>query len=313
MTAAVRVEGLVKSYPEMTRNAVDGMSFELAAGEVVGLLGPNGAGKTTLTKLLCGVTTPTAGRVTVFGAEPVNGSGAKREIGVMHQAGPFDMMLTVEDNLRIAAAFKDLGWREVRSTVKELLDLLGLGGSAGQLVFTLSGGERRRLQIIRALLGRPRLLLLDEPSAGMDVGGRRQLWGLLRELRGRHGTTVLWTSHYVEELERNCGRVLIVDRGRILAQGGPRELAERYGSPVALVQPAEPAGVEPLVEQSRRAGLRAVVAGGLVELTGAGVRDRLPALLDRHRAEGRAVTSVDFRAPSLEDAFVDLVERRRDH
>ncbi|MGC0420025.1 ATP-binding cassette domain-containing protein [Embleya sp. AB8] len=313
MTAAVRVENLVKRYAKMSRNAVDDISFEIEDGAVVGLLGPNGAGKTTLTKLLCGVTTPTAGRVALFGAEPTVGSLTKRHLGVVHQAAPFDMMLSVLDNLRIAAAFKDLRWREARPVAQELLDTLGLGRATAQLVFTLSGGERRRLQVVRALLGRPRLLLLDEPSAGMDVSGRRRMWELLRDLRSLHGTTVLWTSHYVEELERNCGRVLIIDRGRLLEHGSPRELAERFGPQVALVLPADATRPEPLADLARKAGLQTVTTDGLVQITGRDVRARLPAILTRLRSDGLDVTSVEYRAPSLEDAFLDLVESHRDH
>ncbi|WP_331743647.1 ABC transporter ATP-binding protein [Kitasatospora sp. NBC_01300] len=308
MTTPLHVENLVKRYTGMTRNAVDGISFDLGDGAVVGLLGPNGAGKTTLTKLICGVTAPTTGRVTVFGEEPTAGSEVKHQLGVVHQSAPFDMMLSLLDNLRIAAAFKGLRWHEVRPTVDELLDTLGLGSATGQLVFTLSGGERRRLQIVRALLGRPRLLLLDEPSAGMDVSGRRRMWELLRDLRHRYGTTMLWTSHYVEELERNCGRVLIVNRGRLLQDGTPRELAERFGPQVARVRPADPAQPEPFADLARSAGLQAVVTDGLVQLSGRDVRTRLPALLTRLRSDGPDAASVEYLPPSLEDAFIDLVE-----
>ncbi|MFE0179089.1 ABC transporter ATP-binding protein [Streptomyces sp. NPDC059002] len=215
----------------MLHNAVDGLSFSVEPGAVIGLLGPNGAGKTTLTKLICGVTLPTNGSIKVFGTDPrARGGAGKRHIGVVHQSEPFDMMLTALDNLRIAANFKGLRWRHARDTVDELLRAFALTTKASRLVFTLSGGEMGRLQVVRALLGNPRLLLLDEPSAGLDVNGRRQVWALLGELRRRHGTTVLWTSHYVEELERNCQRVMILDRGRLLQFAAPRDLAERYGT-----------------------------------------------------------------------------------
>ncbi|WP_172381116.1 ABC transporter ATP-binding protein [Streptomyces sp. MNP-20] len=215
----------------MVHNAVDGLSFSVEPGAAIGLLGPNGAGKTTLTKLICGVTLPTNGSIEVFGTDPrACGGASKRHIGVVHQSEPFDMMLPALDNLRIAANFKGLRWRHARDTVDELLCAFALNTKASRLVFTLSGGEMRRLQVVRALLGNPRLLLLDEPSAGLDVNGRRQVWTLLAELRRRHGTTVLWTSHYVEELERNCQRVMILDRGRLLQFASPRDLAERYGA-----------------------------------------------------------------------------------
>jgi ABC-2 type transport system ATP-binding protein len=215
----------------MDRTAVDKLSFDVPAGSIVGLLGPNGAGKTTLTKLMCGVTSPTTGRVEVLGSPPAaHGGQQKRLIGVVHQSSTFDMMLPVLDNLRITAAFKGLPWREARSRVDDLLELFGLAETRAQLAFTLSGGQQRRLQVVRALLTVPRLLLLDEPSAGLDVAGRRQVWSLIAEMRRHHGMTVIWTSHYVEELERNCDQVLIMDRGRMIEFAAPRELTQRFGT-----------------------------------------------------------------------------------
>ncbi|MDJ0347411.1 ATP-binding cassette domain-containing protein [Streptomyces sp. H10-C2] len=138
---------------------------------------PNSAGKTTLIKTICGVTVPTGGSVEVFGADPAaHGGRAKRQIGAVHQSGPFDKTLPAMDNLRIAAAFKGLRRRDVRHEVDDLISAFSLGAKTSQLVFTLSGGELRRLQVIRALPGGPPLLLLDEPSAGLDITGRRQVW-----------------------------------------------------------------------------------------------------------------------------------------
>ncbi|MFI1016828.1 ABC transporter ATP-binding protein [Streptomyces sp. NPDC020965] len=310
--AAIRARDLVKRYQDMDRNAVDGLSFDIEAGAVVGLLGANGAGKTTLTKMICGVTVPCRGTIEIFGADPAaKGGHAKRAIGVVHQSGPFDMMLTVLDNLRIAAAFKGLRWRQVRAAATDSLGAFGLDSKASQLVFTLSGGELRRLQMIRALLGTPPLLLLDEPSAGLDVTGRRQVWELLSELRREHGTTVLWTSHYVEELERNCQRVLIIDRGRLVEYAAPRELAERFGGQIALLRPLSSRDATRLAgalgAQLDCPGLRVAVTDGRVEIAGPDVRTRLPALLTGARELGIGVDDVEYRSPSLEDAFLELV------
>ncbi|MGH4029243.1 ABC transporter ATP-binding protein [Actinomycetota bacterium Odt1-20B] len=311
-TAAIRADGLVKRYKGMDVNAVDHLSFTVEQGAVVGLLGPNGAGKTTLTKLICGATSPTRGQVRVFGADPAaRGGRAKRHIGVVHQSGPFDMMLPALDNLRIAASFKGLRWRDVRRTVHESLSAFGLDGKLSQLTFTLSGGEMRRLQVVRALLGDPPLLLLDEPSAGLDVAGRRQVWALLEELRRQHGTTVLWTSHYVEELERNCPRVLIVNRGRLVRYSTPRELAERYGGHAALLRPVDPHEARELADvltaHHGTSRLRVTVTDGRVEVSGQDLRVRLPGLLRDATERGLDVGAVEYRAPSLEDAFLELV------
>lgn len=310
MTPAVHAHDLVKRYDGMDRDAVSGLSFEIEPGAAIGLLGPNGAGKTTLIKMICGATVPTRGAVEVFGADPAAPSGVtKRGIGVVHQSGPFDMMLPALDNLRITVAYKGLRWREVRPRVDELLTAFGLDGKVGQLVFTLSGGEMRRLQVIRALLGDPPLLLLDEPSAGLDVGGRHQVWSLLHELRRRHGTTMLWTSHYVEELERNCQRILVVNHGRLVEFAAPRELAERFGGQVALVRPDSPRDTDGLlaVLGRGRPQLRVTAGDGHVEVRGQATRTRLPALLSEAAALGIGVGPVEYRTPSLEDAFLTLV------
>ncbi|MEU5643915.1 ABC transporter ATP-binding protein [Streptomyces milbemycinicus] len=312
MTPAVHAHELVKRYGGMAHDAVSHLSFAIEPGEVIGLLGPNGAGKTTLIKMICGATVPTRGAVEVFGADPAGPTGAvKRGIGVVHQSGPFDMMLPALDNLRTAARYKGLRWRDVRRQVDDLLTAFGLDGKTGQLTFTLSGGERRRLQVIRALLGDPPLLLLDEPSAGLDVSGRRQVWSLLHELRRRHGTTMLWTSHYVEEVERNCRRVLVVDHGRLVEFAAPRELAERFGGQVALVRPKRPQDTDALLAVLGQAQPPLRMASregeGEVEVRGQGMRTRLPALLTRAEALGIGIGAVEYRTPSLEDAFLTLV------
>ncbi|ANW16913.1 ABC transporter ATP-binding protein [Streptomyces clavuligerus] len=309
---AVHVHDLVKRYKGMDRDAVHHLSFDIEQGAVIGLLGANGAGKTTLTKLLCGVTTPDRGSVRIFGADPAaRGGRAKRAIGVVHQTGPFDMMLSALDNLRIAARFKGLRWRDTQESATGALHAFGLEKKADQLVFTLSGGELRRLQMIRALLGTPPLLILDEPSAGLDVTGRRQVWKLLADLRRQHGTTVLWTSHYVEELERNCRRVLIIHEGRLVEYAPPRTLAERFGGQIALVRPLSAHDTERLAGAlgTRPDGhpLRVAVSDGRVEIAGRDMRTRLPSLLTRVTDLGIGIDTVEYRTPSLEDAFLALV------
>ncbi|WP_116209269.1 ABC transporter ATP-binding protein [Streptomyces olivoreticuli] len=308
MNQAVQARNLVKRYKSMQRNAVDGLTFHIAAGAVIGLLGPNGAGKTTLIKLICGVTVPSQGSVEVFGANPAaHGGAAKRGIGVVHQSGPFDMMLPAIDNLRIAARFKGLRWRDIRHRVDELLAAFGLDTAVSQLTFTLSGGELKRLQVIRALLGDPSLLLLDEPSAGLDVNGRRQVWALLDELRRQYGTTVLWTSHYVEELERNCQQVLIVNHGRLVKFAAPRDLAEQFGGHAALLSLARPHDTNRLAALLGQPELQVTVSGRRVEVSGRDVRALLPTLLTAARALGIGIDTIEYRTPSLEDAFLELV------
>lgn len=301
---AVTAIALTKIYPGAPTPAVDHMTFSVPAGQSVGLLGPNGAGKTTLLKLACGVSPPTAGQITVHGAAP--GGTAKRDLAVVHQSGPFDMMLTVQDNLRIAAAFRGLSWRRVRSRAAALLDQFDLAGRAGDLVFTLSGGQRRRLQMVRALLRVPRLLLLDEPSAGLDVEGRRRVWDLIGDLRRTHGLTLVWTSHHMDELERNCERILVVQHGRILRDGSPDQLKDEAGQVTAELRTGSPQDWAMVAECARLAGLAADRRADVFVLTGDDLRRRLPAVIAALTDRQVAIESVAVAGSSLEDAFLAL-------
>ena len=310
MTRAVTVLDVVKTYRGAARNALDGVTFDVGSGQVVGVLGPNGAGKSTLIKLICGVMPPTSGTVAIFGADPAD-HRVRRDLGAVHQASSFDMMLPVADNLKIAAALRGLRWRAVRAHAERLLDAFDLAHCADQLVFTLSGGQQKRLQVVRALLRVPRLLLLDEPSAGMDVAGRRLVWHLLDGITAEFGTTVLWTSHNIDELERRCEQVLVVDRGRLLEYASPRDLVERYGQSHLAIRPADAAHGPRIAELAGRAGLRASCDPDVVRLTGPETADRWPALFATLHEHGIAVASVETRRTSLEDVFMTLTAREQ--
>lgn len=309
MTAAVAARTLTKKYRTMDQPALRDVTFTLAEGDVVGLLGPNGAGKTTLVKLMCGVTTRSGGTLTVCGGDPVRHAAVvKRKIAVVHQDAPMDNMLPAIDNVKIAAAFRGLRWRAVRDRVDELFALFDLAGVGGQLAFTLSGGQRRRLQLVRALLVVPRLLILDEPSAGLDVRGRRQMWELIGKLNIEHGTTVIWTSHYIEEIERNCSRVLIVDRGRLVRDARPADLVRQFGERSVVVRLPDPDDRARLLASLPDGS---VTASGEDELTvcGAGADEHLSTVVDLVRDAAAREATIQFRMPSLEDAYVALVDQ----
>ncbi|MEU7834631.1 ABC transporter ATP-binding protein [Nonomuraea sp. NPDC049129] len=308
---AVATRSLTKLYKPKVRPAVDAVTFTLEEGSVVGLLGPNGAGKTTLVKLLCGVTTPTAGRVQVLGGDPfAEAATVKQRVAVMHQSMPVDNMLSARDNLRIAASFRGLRWRTVRSRVDELIAQFGLEGAMDQLAFTLSGGQRRRLQLVRALLVVPRLLILDEPSTGLDVQGRRQMWEVIGKLNSEHETTVIWTSHYIEEIERNCTRVLIMDGGALIRDESPSVLVNEFGERSIRLR---------LPETADRDRLSALIPADCViacahdeiEIGGSLADGDLSAVIGLVRDAAERGATVEFRVPSLEDAYVALVDRRR--
>lgn len=311
MTAVVVAEGLTKKYGTMSRPALADVTYTLDEAEVVGLLGPNGAGKTTLVKLICGVTSRSAGTLTVCGGDPIAAAAeVKQAVAAVHQSGPMDNMLPAIDQVKIAAAFRGLRWRDVRHRVDEMLAMFDLQDVAGQLAFTLSGGQRRRLQLIRALLTVPRLLILDEPSAGLDVQGRRQMWELIAKLNAEHGTTIIWTSHYIEEIERRCSRALIIDRGRLVCDDTPARLVAAYGRQVVLVRLPDPDDRDRLRALLPPSAVTAADSSAFT-IDGASADEHLPVVIDLVRAAAARGATIEFRTPSLEDAYVALVDQGR--
>jgi ABC-2 type transport system ATP-binding protein len=223
---AVCVRSLVKEYKDGTR-AIRGIDLEVRSGEVVAVLGPNGAGKTTFLRQLTTELRPSGGTIRVFGIDVVSEpQRAKRLMGITPQeAGMFES-LTVYEHLQLFARLKGLSGRAASSATVEVLDLLGLAEHARRSVGSLSGGLRRRILIGLALLGRPPLLILDEPTTGLDPASRRTVWSVLRQIVQR-GTTVVLSTHYMEEAERLSDRIAIIDSGRVIAFGTVRELLAR--------------------------------------------------------------------------------------
>lgn len=222
--AAVRIVGLRKYFG--TVRAVDGLDLEIHEGEVFGLLGPNGAGKTTTIKVLLGLTRPSAGAVEVVGLDPTHHPREIRaRVGYAMQQLALDLYLTGRENLRVFAELFNLPPRNIGQRVEDVLAWAGLLGSADRLIRTYSGGMRRRLNLAVSLLHRPELFFLDEPTLGLDVHSRRQLWELIEEVRAS-GTTVVLTTHYLEEANQLCDRVGVMDKGRLVALGSPARLKE---------------------------------------------------------------------------------------
>jgi ABC-2 type transport system ATP-binding protein len=198
------------------KDIIRGVTFQVNKGEVVGLLGPNGAGKTTLIKLLAGVHTPKKGQVTIFGQDPYSTPRVRKRFGVMHQSGGTDQMISGWDNLYIAGRFFGLERERVKKRVEELAVVFGEPTFLERPTLTYSGGQTRRLQILRALLHNPDFLVLDEPTTALDVEGRHAFYQALHDLLAERHITVIWTTHYLEEVERNCTRVLIIQDGTLL-------------------------------------------------------------------------------------------------
>jgi ABC-2 type transport system ATP-binding protein len=227
----IEARGLGKDFGAI--RALDGLDLDVGEAEFFGFLGPNGAGKTTTVHLLATLLRPARGTARVCGHDVVRESLAvRRNIGLVFQEATLDRDLTVEENLRFAARLWDVpggrGGRAAGARIDELLRLFGLAERRDSPVRTLSGGMRRAADIARGVLHRPRLLFLDEPTAGLDPRARRTLWQLIRELRAASGMTVFLTTHYVEEAEP-CDRVAVLDRGRLVAYGTPAELKRAVG------------------------------------------------------------------------------------
>ena len=222
MSAIIEVENLRKSYGSSI--AVDGISFTVQAGECFGLLGPNGAGKTTTIRMIYGFTPRESGRLSLFGTD-CDGAwrSLKAKIGVCQQEDNLDPDLTVRQNLETFAAYFDIPSNLVNDRVMSLLQFTALEGREHANVMELSGGLKRRLVLARALLNEPQLLILDEPTSGLDPQSRHQLWSRLDELKSR-GLTTLLTTHYMDEAQRLCDRLIIMDQGKILIEGAPLDL-----------------------------------------------------------------------------------------
>ena len=236
---AIEVRDLVKRYRGATGNAVDGISFEVPDGELFCLLGPNGAGKTTTVSILTTVLAPTSGHVLVAGRDlATQRTDIRACTGIVFQQPALDANLTAEENIRLHAVLYGLyPWRPsrrlmpaaYRRQVRDLAEILRIAGALGRPVRSLSGGTRRKLEIVRALLHQPRVLFLDEPTTGLDPQSRRGLWSHLRQTRARYGTTIVLTTHYLEEAEA-ADAVCVLAHGRVIERGTPGEIKARHDS-----------------------------------------------------------------------------------
>ena len=296
---AIDIQGLSHRYGD--RAALSEISFSVAEREIFGLLGPNGGGKTTLFRLLSTLLPIQTGAARIFGCKlAAQQSQVRALIGVVFQSPSLDRMLTVSENLRHQGHLYGLRGAELRQRIAERLERLGLAGRAGDRVASLSGGLQRRVEIAKGLLHNPRLLLLDEPSTGLDPGARDDLWRYLRQLRDSAGVTVLVTTHLMEEAE-HCGQLAILDQGRLVAQGPPAELKSTVGGDCITITSDAP---QQLAEQiaGRFQVTPQMIAGNLrIEQAGGHdlVRELAVAFPDR-------VKTITLGKPTLQDVFIHV-------
>jgi len=300
---AVEVEDLRHLYG--SRQALAGVSFRVSLGEIFAFLGPNGGGKTTLFKILSTLMPATGGTVRVLGRDLAHEARAVRmRLGVVFQRASLDPKLTVAENLRHHGHLYGLHGGALRHQAQGMLGRLGLADRAADLVETLSGGLQRRTELAKGLLHRPDLLLLDEPSTGLDPGARRDFMAYLHQLRAEDGVTVLLTTHFIEEAER-CDRVGILQRGRLVATGTPDELKGRIGGDVVVVRAKDPEGLRRKIQD--RFGAEPALVEGTLRLERPRGHEFARELVEAFSGEIQGVT---FGKPTLEDVFVHLTGHR---
>ena len=301
--ASVAVQGLLHDYG--AHPVLRGVDFSVGEGEIFGLLGPNGGGKTTLFRILATLVRPAGGRALIFGHDVVREAREVREsIGVVFQSPALDRRLTVRENLDVQGRLYGLGGRALRRAADEMMRRVRLLDRADDRVDRLSGGLMRRAEIAKGLLHRPRLLLMDEPSSGLDPGARQDLWDLLRELRERERTTLLLTTHLLEEADR-CDRLAILSEGRLVAAGTPHELKSEIGGDVIVIATAAPVEVRDGIE--RRFGGPVQVVEGTVRLERPSGHQLIPRIVE---AFADRIDSVTLGKPTLLDVFIHKTGHR---
>lgn len=294
----ISVQNLVHRYE--SRTALNGVSFDVGPAELFGLLGPNGSGKTTLFRILSTLMIPTAGRAIVMGCDAAQDpSRLRRQIGVVFQAQSVDPKLTAYENLWHQGHLYGLRGPELKKRIEEILARVGLLDRAKELVETFSGGMQRRIELAKGLLHHPGVLLLDEPTTGLDPGARRDLWQYLQMLRDEEHVSVLVTTHLMEEAER-CDRLAILNEGNLVALGTPAELKSEIGGDVILLDAARDAGL--LAEHIRtRFHVATTVLGNQVRIEQEGGHRFVPDVVEAFPGE---IQAISVSKPALEDVFI---------
>jgi ABC-2 type transport system ATP-binding protein len=309
--AAIEIRALTKRYGDVS--AVDDLSFSARAGRVTGFLGPNGAGKSTTILMLTTLLPPSAGTARVAGHDIRRESPAvRRVIGAALQEVALDPLLTGREHLQLQAALQGIAKAERRNRVDELLERVGLAAAAGRRVAGYSGGMKRRLDLALALVHRPRVLFLDEPTIGLDPQSRADLWDEVRRLARVDGVTVFLTTQYLEEADVLADRVGIIDAGRIVAEGPPEDLKAQSGPPRVEVTPADPRERERLHAVLGRFGVPTTAAPGNAAVQLADSAEPLTDLVRALDDEGLRVRHLELHQPSLDDVFLSKTGRKLD-
>jgi len=306
---AIEVRNLTKIFGHLV--AVDHISFEVEEGEIFGFLGANGAGKTTTIMMLATARTPTSGTATVSGYDITrDGSKIRESIAVVFEELSLDVDLTGRENLDFHARMYHIPKKTREKRISRALELVGLRTKQNMLVKHYSGGMQRRLEIARAMVNQPRILFLDEPTLGLDVQTRRMLWDYAKKLNKESGTTILLTTHYVEEADYLCDRVAILEQGKILVTDTPGGLKNSLGDSLLSVKLLQ--GADELAKLLKEVNWVKEVNqhDGWLELTVGSEGTRIPEIVRLSREHGFAISSISQHKPSLEDAFLHYAGRK---
>lgn len=296
----LRIEGLTRRFGD--RVALNALSFQVSQGEIFGLLGPNGAGKSTAFQILACILRPDAGNVFLEGRRlELDDAGLRTRMGVVFQRGSLDDQLTARENLMLGARLYDVPRSEARRRVDAMFDLIELADRAKERVAGWSGGMKRRLELARALVHRPQILLMDEPTQGLDESSFRRFWAHVKALRESEGLTVLLTTHRPEEAEQ-CDRLAILDTGKLIASDTPRALAARMGGDVITLEAEDPDAVAETL--GSELGLSAVIVEGRVQIERREGHALVPRLVEAFPP--RTLLSISLRKPTLADVFLKL-------
>lgn len=306
---AIVVKNLVKRYDSFT--ALDHVDLSVAVGECFGSLGPNGAGKTTLIRILTGLLHPTEGEAIVAGEDVAKRPDAvRRAIGVVSQAMTTDLDLTGWENLDIYGKYYQVPEKERRDRIRELLERVGLTERADDLVAAYSGGMRRRLEIARGLIHRPKILFLDEPTIGLDPQSRRVVWDLLQQFRKNENLTIFLTTHYMDEADLLCDRIAIIDAGKILVMDSPENLKKKIpGSDILEISVDGAREGLPAALQALPSVHKVVVEEGALRVYADQGAQAIPVLMEAIQKQGLKVQSISLKQQTLEDVFIHYTGR----
>jgi ABC-2 type transport system ATP-binding protein len=304
----VEAEGLVRDFGDL--RAVDGIDLEVEAGEIFGFLGPNGAGKSTVVRMLVTLLRPTAGVARVAGFDVVKEPTAvRRSIGVALQDAAIDPLMTGNELLHLQAILHGLGSKRAAERCPEMLERVGLTAAGDRRVGTYSGGMRRRLDLALALIHRPTVLFLDEPTTGLDPTSRQAVWEEVRNLNNE-GTTVFLTTQYLEEADQLAGRIAIIDNGTIVREGDPGTLKDQVGDPTLRIELADPVMTDTAAAVLATFGETRPARAGRLAIGLRGGAGSLAAVVRALDDQGVAVGHVELDSPSLDDVFADATGRR---